>query len=127
MAQSTVVQKVSGRNPNVLTVPDGQIATWHSSSTCCDEQRLGLCRRDSHSLLLVLALLLWVEGCCFPISAGFFGHLCALFCRMLVLSLDRFYTAYLCHWLTFFSGFHRAGCQFVLRYRRVQGGCHMVS
>lgn len=65
MAQSTVVEKVSGRNPNVLTVPDGQIATWHSSSSCCDEQKLGLCRRDSHSILLDLAPLVWVEGCCF--------------------------------------------------------------
>jgi len=49
--------------------------------------------RDSHSTPLVLALLVWVEDCRFPNLCCFFGPLCALFCRMLVLPLDRFYAA----------------------------------
>lgn len=40
--------------------------------------------KDSCCTLLVPALLVCAEGCCFPNLCWFFGPLCALFCKMLV-------------------------------------------
>lgn len=103
-----------------------QIAMWLGSSSCCDGQRLGACVEGFPLHAVSPGSAMWVEGCCFPNLFWFFGRLTAQFCRMPVLPHDTFYTAYPCQWVTFLCGFHRAGCQFVLMYRGVQDGCHMI-